>query len=101
MKKKNRNNGILGGNLKSALYWQKKYLELQADCKDFLAIIVNLCTENTKNELEPVMVQFNEEHGYLYTALSLLRDMGVWDYRKKWLAARQLHRMAMEGERNK
>lgn len=80
MKKKNRNNDVL----ETALYWQKKYLELQADCKDLYSVVVNLCRERG-TEKQPVMLQFNEPNGYPHEVLEMLRESGIWELRGQLL----------------
>lgn len=53
---------------------QRKYDELQADCKDLFSIVVNLSQEKE----EPVMVEFNNPDGYPSYILDLIRQHATW-----------------------
>ena len=53
---------------------QRKYDELQADCKDLLSVIANL----SRGKEEPVMVAFNEPDGHLSVCLDLIREHATW-----------------------
>lgn len=61
-------------DLNAVLELQRKYDELQADCKDLLSIVVNL----SQGRKEPTMVQFNDEYGYPATVLDFIRKHATW-----------------------
>lgn len=69
-------------DIHSALYWQKKYLELEADCKDFFSVICNAFLDRGTTT-EPIMIEFNDEKGYLSSALDIIRDSGFWKNKDK------------------
>ena len=53
---------------------QRKYDELQADCKDLFSIVVNL----SEGKEEPRMVEFNDSNGYPSYILVLIRQHASW-----------------------
>lgn len=56
------------------LQLQRRYDELQADCKDLLNVVVNL----SQGKEEPVMVDFNDSNGYPSIVLDLIRRHATW-----------------------
>lgn len=75
--------------IEQALYWQRKYDELNADCKDLLSAVANLVQTNGRNTDEPTFLQFNEDDGYPSHILSLIRNSGLWEFRRKWIEAKK------------
>lgn len=53
---------------------QRKYDELQADCKDLFSIVVNL----SEGKEEPRMIVFNDSDGYPSCILDLMRQHATW-----------------------
>jgi hypothetical protein len=53
---------------------QRKYDELQADCKDLLSVVVNLA----QGKEEPRMIEFNDSDGYPRCILDLMRQHATW-----------------------
>lgn len=53
---------------------QRKYDELQADCKDLLSVVVNLA----QGKEEPRMVEFNDSDGYPSMVLDFIRQHATW-----------------------
>lgn len=53
---------------------QRKYDELQADCKDLLSVVANLM----RGEIEPTMVEFNDPDGYPSFVLDFIRKHATW-----------------------
>lgn len=53
---------------------QRKYDELQADCKGLFSIVVNL----SEGKEEPRMVEFNDSDGYPSCILDLMRQHASW-----------------------
>lgn len=53
---------------------QRKYDELQADCKDLFSVVVNL----SEGKEEPRMVEFNDSNGYPSCVLDLMRQHATW-----------------------
>lgn len=61
-------------DLNDVLELQRKYDELQADCKDLLSVIVNLA----EGKEEPTMVQFNNPNGFPSGCLDFIRGHATW-----------------------
>lgn len=57
-------------DLQAVLELQRKYDELQADCKDMLVIVASLVLGNG----EPICVEFNDRNGYPYHSVQMLCD---------------------------
>lgn len=74
--------------IEQALYWQRKYDKLNADCKDLLSAVANLVQTNKRNAEEPTFLRFNEENGYPSATLDLIRNSALWDFRKKWIESK-------------
>lgn len=74
--------------IEQALYWQRKYDELNADCKDLFSAVANLVKTNGRNTEEPTFLQFNEEDGFPSATLDLIRNSALWDFRKKWIESK-------------
>lgn len=53
---------------------QRKYDELQADCKDLLSVVVNL----SRGKEEPAMVEFNDPDGYPSMVLDFIQQHATW-----------------------
>ena len=53
---------------------QRKYDELQADCKDLLSVVVNLA----QGKEEPRMVEFNDSDGCPSMVLDFIRQHATW-----------------------
>ena len=53
---------------------QRKYDELQADCKDLFSVVVNLA----QGKEEPTMLQFNSSDGYPSSILTYIREHATW-----------------------
>lgn len=53
---------------------QRKYDELQADCKDLLSVVINLA----KGKEEPLIAEFNDHDGYPSAILRLIRKHANW-----------------------
>lgn len=53
---------------------QRKYDELQADCKDLFSIVVNL----SEGKEEPRMIVFNDSDGYPSCILDFIRQHATW-----------------------
>lgn len=53
---------------------QRKYDELQADCKDLFSVVVNLA----QGKEEPTMIQFNDSSGYPSSILAYIREHTTW-----------------------
>lgn len=66
-------------DINEVLELQRKYDELQADCKDLLSVVVNLSNGNG----EPTMVQFNDPIGYPSKILDFIRDYSTWSKEPK------------------
>lgn len=58
---------------------QRKYDELQADCKDLMSVVVNLSREKE----EPTMVEFNDPDGYPSIVLDFIREHATWSKTNK------------------
>lgn len=61
-------------DLNAVLELQRKYDELQADCKDLLSIVVNL----SQGREEPTMVVFNDSGGYPAATIDFIRKHATW-----------------------
>ena len=61
-------------DMEQALELQKKYDELQADCKDLFSVIVNL----SQGKEEPTMVEFNDPSGFPSSILDFIREYAMW-----------------------
>ena len=75
--------------IEQALYWQRKYDELNADCKDLMSAVINLIRGDGENTSEPIFLQFNEKFGYPSAILDAIRNSALWDFRKKWIEAKK------------
>lgn len=75
-------------DIHSALYWQKKYLELEEDCKAFLGWIYNLMSKKT--ETEPFIMGLNDEDGFLSSAMDILRP--IWEFRDDFVELFEKHK---------
>ncbi len=58
---------------------QRKYDELQADCKDLFSVVANL----SRGKGEPAMVEFNDPNGYPNMVLDFIRDYSTWSDKPK------------------
>lgn len=74
MKKRKAKSKLTKCDLNTVLELQRKYDELQADCKDLLNIIVNL----SHGKKEPTMLQFNDPNGYPADILYYIRKHATW-----------------------
>lgn len=61
-------------DLQLVLDLQKKYDELQADCKDLFSVVVNLVS----GKEEPFIVEFNDPDGYPSAILRFIRKHANW-----------------------
>lgn len=61
-------------DLNAVMELQRKYDELQADCKDLLSVVANL----TQGKKEPTMYQFNDPDGYPSIVLDFIREHATW-----------------------
>lgn len=61
-------------DLNTVMELQRKYDELQADCKDLLSVVANLM----RGEKEPTMVSFNNPDGYPSIVLDIIRLHTTW-----------------------
>lgn len=71
--------------IEQALYWQRKYDELDADCQKLFSIVLNLIDENSGNTEKPTFLEFNDPHGIPSFLSDMLRMSALWDFRKKWI----------------
>ncbi len=53
---------------------QRKYDELQADCKDLFNVVVNLAS----GKEEPFIAEFNDPNGYPSAILRFIRKHANW-----------------------
>lgn len=53
---------------------QRKYDELQTDCKDLFSIVATL----SQGKEEPTMLQFNNPDGYPSMVLDFIRQHATW-----------------------
>lgn len=74
MKKRKAKSRLTKCDLNAVLDLQRKYDELQADCKDLLSVIVNLM----RGKNEPTMVEFNDPNGYPSICLDIIREHATW-----------------------
>lgn len=75
MKKRKTKSRLTRCDLNAVLELQRKYDELQADCKDLLSVVVNL----SQGKNEPTMVEFNDPDGYPSFVLDLIRRDSTWN----------------------
>lgn len=74
MKKRKAKSRLTKCDLNAVMELQRKYDELQADCKDLLSVVANLM----RGEKEPAMVEFNDPNGYPYFVLDIIRHHATW-----------------------
>lgn len=74
MKKRKAKSRLTKCDLNAVMELQRKYDELQADCKDLLSVVANLM----RGEKEPTMVEFNDPNGYLIFVLDIIRHHATW-----------------------
>jgi len=74
MKKRKAKSRLTKCDLNAVLELQRKYDELQADCKDLLSIVVNL----SQGKEEPTMVQFNDPNSDPSVILDFIRTHATW-----------------------
>ena len=74
MKKRKAKSRLTKCDLNAVMELQRKYDELQADCKDLLSVVANLM----RGEKEPTMVQFNSPDGYPSIVLDVIRHHATW-----------------------
>lgn len=74
MKKRKAKSRLTECDLNAVMELQRKYDELQADCKDLLSAVANLM----RGEKEPTMVQFNNPDGYPSIVLDIIRYHATW-----------------------
>lgn len=74
MKKRKAKSRLTMCDLNAVMELQRKYDELQADCKDLLSVVVNL----SEGKEEPRMIEFNDSNGYLNMVLDLIREHATW-----------------------
>lgn len=74
MKKRKAKSRLTKCDLNAVMELQRKYDELQADCKDLLSVVANLM----RGEKEPTMVQFNNHDGYPSIVLDIIRHHTTW-----------------------
>lgn len=74
MKKRKVKSRLTKCDLNAVMELQRKYDELQADCKDLLSVVVNL----SRKKEEPTMVQFNDSDGYPSIVLDVIRHHARW-----------------------
>lgn len=74
MKKRKAKSRLTKCDINAVLELQRKYDELQEDCKTLLNIIVNL----SNGEKEPFMIEFNDPHGYPSACLDFIRCNATW-----------------------
>lgn len=74
MKKRKAKSHLTKCDLNAVMELQRKYDELQADCKDLLSVVVNLSREKE----EPTMIQFNNPDGYPSIVLDFIRHHATW-----------------------
>lgn len=61
-------------DLNAVLELQRKYDELQADCKDLFSVVVNL----SEGREEPRMIEFNAPNGFPSIVLDFIREHATW-----------------------
>lgn len=74
MKKRKAKSRLTKCDLNAVMELQRKYDELQADCKDLLSVVVNLSQEKE----EPKIIKFNNPDGYLSFVLELIHRHATW-----------------------
>lgn len=74
MKKRKTKSRLTKCDLNAVVELQRKYDELQADCKDLFSVVVNL----SRGKEEPTMVQFNDPDGYPSSVLDFIREYAIW-----------------------
>ena len=74
MKKRKAKSRLTKCDLNAVMELQRKYDELQADCKDLFSVVANLM----RGEKEPIMVQFNNPDGYPSIVLDIIRHHATW-----------------------
>ena len=74
MKKRKAKSRLTKCDLNAVMELQRKYDELQADCKDLFSVVVNL----SEGKEEPRMVEFNDSNGYPSCVLDLMRQHATW-----------------------
>ena len=74
MKKRKAKSRLTKCDLNAVMELQRKYDELQADCKDLLSVVVNL----SEGKEEPRMVEFNDSNGYPNMVLDFIREHATW-----------------------
>lgn len=75
MKKRKTKSRLTRCDLNAVLELQRKYDELQADCKDLFSVVVNL----SQGKKEPTMVAFNDPDGYPSIVLDFIRQHSTWN----------------------
>ena len=75
MKKRKTKSLLTRCDLNAVLELQRKYDELQADCKDLFSVVVNL----SQGKNEPTMVEFNDPDGYPCIVLDFIREHSTWN----------------------
>lgn len=79
MKKRKAKSRLTKCDLNAVLELQRRYDELQADCKDLLSVVANL----SRGKDEPIMVEFNDCYGYPHAILDIIRENATWEKDKK------------------
>lgn len=74
MKKRKAKSRLTKCDLNVVMELQRKYDELQADCKDLFSIVVNL----SEGKEGPRMVEFNDSNGYPSMVLDFIRRHATW-----------------------
>lgn len=67
-KRKAKKSRLTKVDLSAVLELQRKYDELQADCKDLLSIVIALVSDGRK----PLCIELNDRNGYPYHAVQIL-----------------------------
>ncbi len=75
MKKRKAKSKLTRCDLNAVLELQRKYDDLQADCKDLFNIVINL----SNGKEEPAMLQFNDPYGYPTNILYYIRKHATWN----------------------
>lgn len=75
MKKRKAKSRLTRCDLNAVLELQRKYDELQSDCKDLLSVVANL----SQGKNEPTMVEFNDPDGYPSIVLDFIRRDSTWN----------------------
>lgn len=74
MKKRKAKSRLTKCDLNAVMELQRKYDELQADCKDLLSVVANLM----RGKKESTMVELNDPDGYPRFVLDLIRRHATW-----------------------